>query len=257
MNHMHTVTICIPIWNEQENIGRLLDVLEEQFDPNETLVRYVIVDDSSFDNSGLVIKSHSSKDRILLLTNEENLGHGPSVLIGLRNAITLPSDYFVTLDGDGQLDVSQFGKHMKTILSGALGQFDVCEFSRQGRSEGPMRTLLSWLSRIYIFVATGLRVADANTPVRIYRSASLKRLLSYVPLDAKILAPNILFSITTREQGWHIASLPLNWGNPIGSPHRPRAVTWGKGLARVKKLAIFALRAWIQIHQIRAMSRGR
>ena len=97
---MINFTLVIPVFNEKDNIGNLLDEIKK------TLIEYknyeiIIVNDCSTDETKDLILSLIKNHPIKLFNNPENLGQSASILCGVKNS---KFDTIITLDGDGQND---------------------------------------------------------------------------------------------------------------------------------------------------------
>lgn len=86
--------IIIPVFNEEKNIGKVLDVLSKKHKDADILV----VNDGSSDNSKKEIK----KKGFFLLNHPFNLGIGASLETGCQFALEKGYAYIIRMDGDGQ-----------------------------------------------------------------------------------------------------------------------------------------------------------
>lgn len=90
------VTIIMPMWNEQDNIGPTLESLKNLDYPKDKL-HLIVVDDGSTDNSYKVAKSYQ-KEIDFQLIRQKNGGKYTALNNGLKRVIT---PYFACLDVDG------------------------------------------------------------------------------------------------------------------------------------------------------------
>ncbi len=88
--------IIIPVFNEANNIGSVVDNLLRNFQETDILV----VNDGSFDSTAEALKNKS----IFVLHHLFNIGIGASFQIGCQFAQAFGYDYIVRMDGDGQHD---------------------------------------------------------------------------------------------------------------------------------------------------------
>ena len=95
---MSNFSIIIPIYNESENIEKLVEEIFFSLKENY-IFELIIVDDGSKDNSVQVIKGLMNKHPIKLILHEKKLGQSQSILTGIKNS---SSNIIVTIDGDGQ-----------------------------------------------------------------------------------------------------------------------------------------------------------
>ena len=105
-------SIIIPIFNESESIGFLLNEI------NISLEKYVdyeiiLIDDASTDKSSEII-NNIRNNKLILIKNSKNLGQSYSLHKGIINA---SNDTIVTLDGDGQNDPFDIPKLLNLYFS--------------------------------------------------------------------------------------------------------------------------------------------
>lgn len=73
MKTKQSVTICIPAYNEEENLKRLIPALLKQKNSTYTLSKILIVSDGSTDNTLNIVKSFNNK-RLVLIDGKERKG---------------------------------------------------------------------------------------------------------------------------------------------------------------------------------------
>lgn len=95
-NKKPTVTIGIPAYNEEANIGNLLKALLSQKQINYKLKEIIVISDCSSDKTGKMVRSIRSK-KIRLFVNEKRLGKS---LTQNRILKKFSSDYLVLFDAD-------------------------------------------------------------------------------------------------------------------------------------------------------------
>ncbi len=101
-----SVTIIMPMWNEEENIGPTIRSLVNLDYPKDKL-KLIVVDDGSTDNSYKVAKE-LQKEFHFELFKKKNGGKHTAVNLGLKHT---NSEFFACLDVDGYVD-SQAMKHI-------------------------------------------------------------------------------------------------------------------------------------------------
>ena len=100
---MTKVSIVIPVYNDNESLIKLIDVIDISELRNYTL-NIIIVDDFS-DNLVSPIftkKKYKNIDRITVLRLKHNCGHQIAIQEGLRESLDYQSAYTVVMDGDGE-----------------------------------------------------------------------------------------------------------------------------------------------------------
>ncbi|MCE2517887.1 MAG: glycosyltransferase [Alphaproteobacteria bacterium] len=108
------IVICIPTFNEAENIGRLIDeLLSFDFAPS-----VVVVDDNSKDNTQDEVRNKIKAyggDRLRLLTRTKKDGRGGAVWHGFKEMQKLDFDIFVEMDADFSHDPKDLMKGIELI----------------------------------------------------------------------------------------------------------------------------------------------
>jgi glycosyltransferase involved in cell wall biosynthesis len=103
------VWVVVPVHNEQQMIGSVVDGLLETF-PN-----VVCVDDGSTDGSAAAVAGTGAH----LVRHWVNLGQGAALQTGLSYALRRPgARWFVTFDADGQHRVDDAGALVDAVRSG-------------------------------------------------------------------------------------------------------------------------------------------
>ena len=102
---MSKITVIIPTYNEQSAIGRLIDIIEREFDaiPKHKM-SILVVDGNSPDGTAGIVKEKMKKYQNLhLLVEKEKRGLGIAYVNGMRYAVdSLSADAFIEFDGDFQ-----------------------------------------------------------------------------------------------------------------------------------------------------------
>lgn len=100
---MRKTFVVLPAFNEEKSIPSLLERIKEAFDNvqnNNYLV--IVVNDGSKDNTLNVVNTFEDKLPLKVLNHPKNLGLGPTIRDGLKEASNLSSigDIIVTMDAD-------------------------------------------------------------------------------------------------------------------------------------------------------------
>jgi len=214
-----TTAIVMPAWNEAGVVGEFvqeLDIALTAFDPV-----FFVVDDHSTDGTADELRSRSAlRDRLTVVTNAANLGHGPSTLRALRLGLDSHADVIVAIDGDAQFSGSDVARVVSALSS---RQCDIVEGVRTERDSPLYRRFVSYSTRLLVWSRVGVRPKDANTPLRAYRPDALRQLLATVPEDSGI--PNLFISAASRRLRMSIEQVPVSW-IPRAEGSESRA-TWG------------------------------
>lgn len=99
----HSVSICIPAYNEEKNLKKLLDALLKQKTQKAHISKIGIVSSASTDNTVSIVEEYMKKDsRIMLIRQEKREGKASAInaflrstndhIIVIQSADTLPTD---------------------------------------------------------------------------------------------------------------------------------------------------------------------
>jgi dolichol-phosphate mannosyltransferase len=95
------IVLIIPTYNERENIGRLIDQLQEVFRPLPHEMQILVVDDSSPDGTANVVRERQSRTPNVHLLEGRKQGLGAAYIRGMRYALDeLKADAVFEMDAD-------------------------------------------------------------------------------------------------------------------------------------------------------------
>jgi len=152
----------------------------------ETIISYVLRDVLAITNIVIVVNDGSTdktvekalKFPVILLSHPINLGAGATMQTGFEYACTLPIDYVVTMDADGQHEPSEI-PHLVEVCQN--GHFDVVLGSRfmKGAAAvniGGFRRVILKVATIFTRLITGLKVTDTHNSLRVFTRASAAKI---------------------------------------------------------------------------------
>lgn len=151
-----TLDIVIPVYNEKDDIGPLIDRLDKVFSDEGrkkygiSRVNYIFVDDNSADNSPALIKQKfiakpDIRARVILLSR--NFGQQPAVSCGIDNS---NSDLTAIIDADLQDPPELITQMIDKWREG----YDVVYGQRVNRKENIIKRFFYWFFyRIYHFLS--------------------------------------------------------------------------------------------------------
>lgn len=108
MKNNRLISCILPIYNNEETVGRTIDILLSI----PSIHEIIAIDDGSTDNSYKIMKGY--KDKIILIQNEVNLGKGGAFVKGLSIA---KGDLILTCDGDHR---NLRAEHLENIINAYL-----------------------------------------------------------------------------------------------------------------------------------------
>jgi glycosyltransferase involved in cell wall biosynthesis len=214
-----SISIVIPVYNEEENIpglyGRVKEVLE-------TLGReweLVLVDDGSKDNSFPLMCSISRSDpKVKVVKLRRNYGQTAALSAGFDQA---QGEVIVTLDADLQNDPADIPRLLAKLDEG----YDIVSGWRKARKDPTItRILPSLLANKLISFLTGVHLHDNGCTLKAYRGEILKNIRLYGEFHRFIPA-------LASAVGAQIAELEVN--------HQPRKFGKSKyGITRIVRVIL-------------------
>ena len=127
------VTVIVPIYNEQDTVGIVIDSILE-LDLVDVELEIVIVESNSLDRSREILDCYASHPRVCLILQDEARGKGYAVREGLKHVL---GDIIIIQDGDLEYCVSDYQKLLDPILR---GETDFV-LGSPGRGDAPMREM--------------------------------------------------------------------------------------------------------------------
>jgi dolichol-phosphate mannosyltransferase len=141
------LTILLPAYNEEKDIGTLLDRICKSMAELKLPYQVVVVNDGSVDGTAREVLCRTSSMPLELINHEVNKGLGQAMLTGLIRTAQMgqDEDIVVTMDADNTHDPSLVGAMLAAVRQGA----DVVIASRyeRGGEEIGLSRVRSFLSR--------------------------------------------------------------------------------------------------------------
>jgi len=171
------VTVILPTYCEAENIETLIHAIEN----TETNPEIIVIDDSSPDGTGDVVKKlQESYSDIVLLSRPFKTGLGTAITDGFRFLLSRPNppDYMVTMDAD----YSHNPQDIPELLRKAREGYDVVVGSRYCFGGGVKgwnlrRLIISKVANKAIAKLVALPINDFTSGFRCYSKEYVKKVL--------------------------------------------------------------------------------
>ncbi len=203
---MDKLYIVIPAYNEEENIGQVIDdwypVVEAHNGQGES--RLVIIDDGSKDRTFSIMKEYAEKRPLFTPVTKPNGGHGATVLYGYNYALEAGADYIFQTDSDGQTLPSEFAGFWEQ-----REQYDMVIGWRNKREDGISRVFVTKTLKTVIKICFGVTVTDANTPYRLMKAGTLKKYIGLVPENFNL--SNVIISVIYAKKGCKVKFVPITF----------------------------------------------
>ena len=232
---MPTATVCLPTYNERENLEAMLRALEPLG------VGVLVIDDNSPDGTGeLADRLAAELDFVSVLHRERKQGLGPAYLAGFRRVLTGDTDYVLELDCDFSHDPADIPRLLAACEAGA----DLALGSRYVPGGGTAnwglaRRIVSWGGSFYARVLLGVSIRDLTGGFKCFR----RHVLESLDLDA-IESKGYAFQIETTyrvlRKGFTIVEVPIRF---VDRTEGESKMTRGIFLEAVRKVPLLRLAA--------------
>ena len=188
-----TLSIVIPIYNEEENIQILHEKLTEVLDPLEKEYEILFVDDGSADRTLSILEEIQAKDKhVVVLSLRRNFGQTAAFAAGFDFA---RGDVIVTMDGDLQNDPADIPKLLELIKDNDL----VSGWRKKRKDPFFTRRFPSIAANWLISKVTGVKLHDYGCSLKAYRRDVIKNLKLYGEMHRFIPAVASWYGVRIAE----------------------------------------------------------
>jgi len=164
------VSLVIPVYNEEENLRRLMErtrlVMQEMGRPYEI----VFVDDGSRDGSLSLLQGFTSHPEVRVVELVRNYGQHAAILAGLS---VVRGEIVVTMDADLQNPPEEIPRLVREMED---GDYDVVGTVRKNRQDSLFRILPSKLINMVTRRITKVAMSDWGCMLRAYRRPVVERM---------------------------------------------------------------------------------
>ena len=198
-----TLSICVPVYNERENIPLLHEAIVKVIDPHNIAAELILVDDGSTDGSWAAIEALVQKDpRVRGLKFKFNCGETAASDAGLRAA---RGKYVMTMDADLQndpRDIPAFLTALETGVDCVCGS----RVATRGQGDNFIRVASSRTANWVRNKLSNETISDAGCTYRAFKRECVPKLKLYRGLHRFI--PTLL-----KMEGFSVAEIPVT-NNP-------------------------------------------
>ena len=186
-NPNQLISIIIPVFNESESIGYLLDEVLNVMQNNKLNCELIVVNDGSNDNTSTVLDELTIKIKELsVISLRKNYGQTAAMAAGFDNS---KGEIVITLDGDFQNDPNDIPNLISHINEG----YDlICGWRYARKDKLINRRIPSKIANKLIANVTGLKLHDYGCSLKAFRKEILDDIKLYgelhrfLPVLAKI-----------------------------------------------------------------------
>jgi glycosyltransferase involved in cell wall biosynthesis len=187
-----------PVFDEEANIGTLLDQSLRLAPRLASDFEIVVVDDGSRDRSAAIIEEWRLRDpRIRLLRHRSNRGYGAALRAGLREA---RGELVFFSDADLQFDLDELA-----MLLAHARDFDVVAGYREKRRDPWPRRLIAAVWGQLVRGIFGLRVRDIDCAFKVFR----RHVLDEIPIASIGAFINTEILVRASNANFRIHQVPV------------------------------------------------
>lgn len=192
--------IIIPAYNEEENIG---SVLEEIFSLNLDL-DVVVVNDGSVDKTKEIVEGKNIK----VISHPFNLGYGAALQTGFKYAVKNQYEYIIQFDADGQ----HYGKYIEDMKKEIeKDEYDIILGSRfVGNKEYKIefqKAIVIRFMRKIIKIFTGIKVTDPTCGFKGYKRKVFSHYALFSNFPSDYPDADIIINMLRRK--YRVKEIPI------------------------------------------------
>ena len=158
------ISVIIPVFNESESIGYLLDEVLNVMQNNKLNCELIVVNDGSNDNTSTVLDELTIKIKELsVISLRKNYGQTAAMAAGFDNS---KGEIVITLDGDLQNDPNDIPKLISHINEG----YDlICGWRYERKDKLINRRIPSKIANKLIANITGIKLHDYGCSLKAFK----------------------------------------------------------------------------------------
>lgn len=198
-----TLSIVLPAFDEERNIGAALDSALAVAVRLARDFEIVVVDDGSRDGTAAAIEERCRRDpRIRVVQHQSNRGYGAALRSGLRVA---RGELVFFTDSDLQFDLAELVKLLAHAQS-----FDIVAGVRTPRRDPLGRRAIARVWGLLVRLLFGLRVRDIDCAFKMFH----RRVIDAIPIASIGAFVNTEILVRASRAGYRVHQVPVS--------HRPR-----------------------------------
>jgi dolichol-phosphate mannosyltransferase len=234
---MPGAVVCLPTYNELENLPRVIDALEPFG------VRALVIDDNSPDGTGeLADRLAAERDWVSVLHRPRKEGLGPAYLAGFREVLEGDAEYVLEMDADLSHDPADVPRLIEACASGAdlaLGS----RYVEGGGTEnwGRGRRFVSAGGSLYARTLLRVPIRDLTGGFKCFRREVLET-IDLGSVSSKGYAFQIELTYRTLRAGFRVVEVPIVFADRTHGASKMSRAIFLEAVARVPALRLDALR---------------
>jgi dolichol-phosphate mannosyltransferase len=203
------VVVCLPTYNERDNLGPMVRALDDVFRRHELDARVLVIDDSSPDGTGELADRLTGEFRFLsVLHRPEKQGLGPAYLAGFVWALATDADRIVEVDCDFSHDPEDLPRLLAATENADLALGSRYVEGGGTRNWGLGRRAVSRFGSLYARVLLGVGVRDLTGGFKCFRRSVLEA-IGLERISTKGYAFQIETTYRALRAGFRVVEVPI------------------------------------------------
>ena len=191
-----SVTVVIPLYNEEESLVELSVALKKTLDSLRTSWEVIFIDDGSTDRSfSKLLEIHRVNSRFKCIKFKRNYGKSAALQEGFKAAT---GDYVITMDADLQDDPEEIPNLVAKLIEG----YDLVSGWKKVRKDPFIKKSTSKLFNLVTSMIVGLRLHDYNCGLKAYVKDVIKNIKVYGEMHRYIPA-------IAHLSGYKVTEIPV------------------------------------------------
>lgn len=168
MNNDCSLSIVLPVYNEQDTIRRTIGDTLDFLNGQDSIGKYeiIVVDDGSSDQTADILKDLARElCSMNIITNPRNLGYGGALVSGIKKT---KFPWVFLMDADGQFKINSLEPMLRK-----MEMYDIITGFRYKRADSLYRDILG---KVYNWCACsvfGLHLKDINCGFKLFKKDAL------------------------------------------------------------------------------------
>ena len=200
MDEKSTLSIVVPVYNEEENVRLLFEKIQAVCEAIGETYEVLFVDDGSEDKTFAVLSELSKQEpQLIVVRFEKNAGQTAAMAAGFEYA---RGQRIISMDGDLQNDPADIPKLLQKLDEG----YDlVCGWRKDRQDKFWTRRVPSIVANWIIGKVTGVPIHDNGCSLKAYRSSVIKQVLLYgemhrfIPAMSTVVGARIAEIVVTHH----------------------------------------------------------
>ena len=202
--------VCLPTYNERENLGPMVRALGDHLDP--TRDRVLVIDDNSPDGTGAIADALAAElDWVSVLHRPAKQGLGPAYIAGFHHALDAGAELVLEVDCDFSHDPADVPRLIEACVAGADFALGSRWIEGGGTVNwGAVRKLVSRGGSLYARFILGVDVRDLTGGFKCFRRAVLEQ-IDLGEIGAKGYGFQIEMTYRALRAGFTVVEIPITF----------------------------------------------